>query len=580
MPAIRRRRVSRFVACYVAALALALAACGGGSKSSSCDLPEESAGAPGVDKDDAPGSSSELPQVSAGSAATAAPGAAGSDSTASEATESRAGSGSGDSTEPDAGETAPGNTETGTALPELDVVTFPEVGSTEFETATEEQATNSSSWSSKGGATTGASATDSAGTAAPAEEQGANAGTGDDATSVTREIVEADIVQMNGSILYVLNSYRGLVLIDMSDPDKPFVSGRVPFQATPVDMYLRDGRAYIVMSDYFTYWQFDDDSDPLGFHGSRILVVDVDDPTNPQSITGYNIDGEVTDTRIVGDVLYAVSHRNPDYWRYDTDDWEDTTWVLSINIADPDNIREVDRETFPGASQVIQVFPNSISVAAVDADGNPKKYHVRYFVDRIDVSDPDKPIQLDKVNIPGVPVDVDESGKILYSVDYQWDDFGRRRNSFNVLNLSDDTAELLAVLPVGDEIGRARYMDRVVWLASHRYPWYGLNDDSVDSRQPYTKLTRVSVDDDGIVSDVAADVSGYHFDLLDVEDNLAYLASSYPTGLLVLDVSDMEAPSIVSAARTVGYVSKIVRHGDALYMPMGPYGVRTTPVGN
>jgi hypothetical protein len=53
---------------------------------------------------------------------------------------------------------------------------------------------------------------------------------------------------------------------------------------------------------------------------------------------------------------------------------------------------------------------------ALDADGNKKKYHVRYFVDRIDVTDPDKPVQLDKVNIPGVPVDVDESGKILYTV--------------------------------------------------------------------------------------------------------------------------------------------------------------------
>ena len=135
------------------------------------------------------------------------------------------------------------------------------------------------------------------------------------------------------------------------------------------------------------------------------------------------------------------------------------------------------------------------------------------------------------------------------------------------------------MLPVGDEIGRARYMDRVVWLASHRYPWYGLNEDSADSRQPYTKLTRVSVDDTGIVSDVSADVSGYHFELLDVQDDLAYLASSYPTGLLVLDVGDLQDPLIVSAARTIGYVSKIVRHENTLYMPMGPYGVRTTPVG-
>jgi hypothetical protein len=53
-----------------------------------------------------------------------------------------------------------------------------------------------------------------------------------------------------------------------------------------------------------------------------------------------------------------------------------------------------------------------------------------------------------------------------------------------------------------------------------------------------------------------------------------YLASSYPTGLLTLDTTDFANPRIVSTARTIGYVSKIVHKGDYLYMPMGSYGVR------
>lgn len=993
------------------------------------------------------------------------------------------------------GETPPSG-DVDTEMTPVSDANFPEIGSTEFETAVEEAATATSNvnrattdaaFGGGAGGTTapGATAADPADTSVamdPAVTADPNA-----AATATREILEADIVQMDGDILYVLNSYRGLVLIDMSDPDRPFVSGRVPFQATPVDMYLKDGRAYVVMSDYFTYWQFDDDADPLGFHGSRILVVDVEDPANPTAVGGYNVSGEVTDTRIVGDVLYAVSHRNPEYWRYDTADFQDTTWVLSINIADPENIQEVDREEFPGAAQIIQVFPTAISIAAldpnyylVDADngqetlltyvdisdpageihvggsvyvpgmvadkfkmdldgdylrvmsnnwywqpdspatlsvfdvsnrdelqpaaeieidgsnpsdtpyvrpqatrfdqekffvnlcwselvdtryttrcridsydlsapdapekvgsvpvvgqvthfetrgdrllalgshiadtttwqsqvrlelfdisdltaprslssadlgelssssnalsdykalkiledldmillplgwnevtgqnpttgqdiityfqgaqivdwvgdtltergrlaqdgaveraiafqdrvvsisdrqvqvidagdrdnpfatanlflvrnvidlfniegyqvelgydeedtsfrffvlpfgeddlanslaelpvpnnlyyhlrsgdtirlfgydptsgqqivqnvdfsdpmnpewrgellippeigsivspgnyygywgyyyyywynlvgkslnndlfpvlvrnvesiddgrrffinvlqiadlsdidnpritdaaiefpdfpfinrvthgdklysvhtepaldqnGNPKQYHVRYFMDRVDVSDPDDPVLLNKVNIPGQLVDVDDSGTILYTVDYQWDEHGRRRNSFNVLSLSGDTATLLGVLPVGDEIGRARYLDREVWLSSHRYPWYGLNVDTPDSRQPYTRLTKVTVDDNGVVNDEYTDVWGYHFNLLDIEDDTAYLSTSYPNGLLVLDVSDMAATEIVSAARSVGYVSKIVKHEDALYMPMGPYGVRRT----
>jgi hypothetical protein len=895
------------------------------------------------------------------------------------------------------------------------------------------------------------------------------------ASDAMREIVEADIVQAQGDILYLLNRYRGLVLVDMSMPDAPFVRGRVPFQAEPVDMYLRNGKAYIVMSDYFTYWQFDSDSDPLGFHGSQLLVVDVVDPSHPAINGSFAVQGEVTDTRIVGDVLYAVSRRNPDYWRYDTQDWEDTSWVLSIDMHDPSAIRKVDEKEFRGAANLIQVYQTALSVAAIDpnyylvdddnarqtkityvdisdpngaivvggsayvpgavedkfkmdldkgqlrvisqdwywqsatpgaltifdatapgqlrqraqipvandagsfnspatpgatrfvgpdlfvnlcwyasvqvcrldfydlnnpdqparvgmmpvdgaithfesrgdrllalgtypngnwgsqpqialfnvadlrnvtrlstvqlgdsgsnfgtssialqdykafkvlddlqmillpinwadqstgqyvskqgaqivdwkndvltqrgrvaqdgyveraiafknrvlsistsqlqvidatnrdlpvvtanlylvrnvvdvfnvqgkqvqlavaenddtwrffvlpfgeddmakslvelpvdgypvyqirngdfiavvsmskldgsqsiriadftnplqprwrglfridedidhiysgtyrnywsfydyywnpnagepldskyfpitartvkgdptgrryyentlrlidlsnpdqphlaqgalgmpdfpfvnkvshgkvlysthtepaldANGNPKKYHERYFVDRVDATDPNALKLLAKVNIPGRLVDVDAAGKLLYTIDYQWDEHGQRRNSFNVVRLDGDAATLVTVLEVGDEIARARYLDREVWFSTHSYPWYGRNDDSPDSRQPYTRLTRLRFDDQGnVATKDQHDVSGYHFDLLDVEGTKVYLASSYPTGLLILDAQDFANPMILGASRTIGYVSKLVREGDYLYLPMGSYGVR------
>lgn len=976
---------------------------------------------------------------------------------------------------------------------------FPEAGATTFETAKALEGVESSDgdFGSKGGpvlttptttapaqapqaeAASGAAgdarapASSSAGTppTTPGSLPSGNPGAVPDAM---REIVEADIVQAQGEILYALNRYRGLVLIDMSVPDAPFVRGRVAFQAQPVDMYLKNGKAYIVMSDYFTYWQFDSDADPLGFHGSQVLVVDVANPSAPAVNGSFNVQGEVTDTRIVGDVLYAVSKRNAEYWRYDTQDWQDTSWVLSIDLHDVANIHKVDEKEFRGAANIIQVYQTALSVAAIDpnyylvdednarqtkityvdisdpngaiavggsayvpgtvedkfkmdldagqlrvisqdwywdssapgsltvldattpgqleqraqiviasdtgvpgnsvqpqatrfvgsdlfvnlcwydtstrrcrldfydlanpdqpgkvgtlpvdgpvthfeargdrllalgsyyytnwntspqialfdikdlrnvrrlsvanigeinassvalqdykafkvidelglillplswletdpatgytvgkqgaqivdwkndqvvtrgrvaqngyvqraiafknrvvsisddqlqvidatnrdqpvatanlflvrnvvdvfnikgnavqlgtaenddtwrffvlpfgeddmakslaelpvamnvtyqiragdfisvigndqstgaqlistadfsdplkprwrgtyrlsdeiqhiysgayrgywsfydyywnpnagmplesqllpattrtvkgdpngrryyentlrlidlrnpdapglasgslgmpdypfinkvahgkvlysthtepaldANGNPKQYHERYFLDRVDASDPAALKLLPKVNIPGRLVDVDSAGKLLYTVDYQWDEHGQRRNSFNSLRLDNDTATLVSVLPVGDEIDRAKYLDRELWLSTHSYPWYGRNDDSPDSRQPYTRLTRLRFDEQGNVSSTDEhDVSGYHFDLLDIEGTKVYLASSYPTGLLILDAADFANPTILGASRTVGYVSKLVREGDYLYLPMGSYGVR------
>ncbi len=966
----------------------------------------------------------------------------------------------------------------------LDPTLFPELGATSFETAKAEEASGASNngvtgdlrVAGAGLATPSVSGAAGSGAAAPAApgQLAPNTAPTAQQPSAMREIVEADIVQAKGDILYALNRYRGLLLIDMSIPDSPIVVGRVPFQAQPVDMYLRDNKAYVVMSDYFQYWQFDSDADPLGFHGSQVLVVDVKDPAHPQAAGSFNVDGEVTDTRIVGDVLYTVSKRNPDYWRYDTQDWHDTTWVMSIDIADPLHIKAVDKQEFPGAANLIQVYDTALSIAAtdpnyylvdngnprqtlityvdisdahgaikvggtgyvpgevadkfkmdlhagqlrvmsddwywrpnaaaqltlfdvsnpsklvqraqiditndtgsantyaqvqatrfdganlfvnlcwwspassqqncrndfydlsaantaakvnslpvdgavthfdtrpnrllslgthtisgqqspvqialfdvtslkkakllsavdlgaqgagsaalsdykafkvldtlgmillpltwsdnpngvytyhqgaqivdfqndkltargrvaqngyveraiafknrvvsisteqiqvidatnrdkpvatanlylvrnvvdvfsiggyqvqlgvdeqdstyrffvlpfgeddmaksvaelpvdtslfyqmqdgaiihmvgsdrttgdqlirnadfsdpkhprwrgeyripaeaehfysggysgywsfydyywnpgagqpldnqllpvttrevktdatgrryyknylrvidlkdadkprlaagsiempdwpfvnhvghgtmlysthtepaLDASGNPKKYHERYFLDRVDASDPDHLKALPKVNIPGRLIDVDASGKVLYTVDYQWDDFGRRRNSFDVLKLAADTATLETVLAVGDEIDRGRYLDREVWLSTHRYAWWGLNSDSPDSRQPYTRLTRLRFSAQAaLTSQDSHDVAGYDFDLLDVEGARVYLASSYPTGLLILDTTNFAKPSVLGASRTIGYVSKIVRNGTYLYMPMGSYGVR------
>ncbi|MBU1899542.1 beta-propeller domain-containing protein [Myxococcota bacterium] len=962
----------------------------------------------------------------------------------------------------------------GTA-PGLDRSIFPLEGETEFTTANENELLSNGVNGYTGQNARGAlddgdfAEADGAGAADPnaPPSQPAEEATPDP----SREIVEADVYKLDGDLLYVLNRFRGLAIIDVSNPAELRVVGRLPFQAMPIEMYVRDGRAYIVMSDHFVYWQYDPDADPHGFHGSQVMIADVSDPTNPHRLGGLHVEGEVTDTRLVGDVLYAVSKRRADYWRYNTADWEDRTLIVSMNIADPEDIREMDRVTFSGTSTLIHVAHHAIFVAAWDpnyylydglneqetlvtyvdisdaqgaletrghvyipgqiadkfkmdwyegtlrvisqrwqgddnitlhvidtnhpdaleidaqleldgvtrsglratrfegtrafamtsyyehrnnnnyrvrelhsvdlsdahqprhatrarieldithfeihddrllalgsnyerwsdrrvvmalydisnldhpeelalerlGDGNsssdanndykalkvfrdmnliliplnywvydgdrhhsfqgvqlvdwrgdtlvergrapnaggvrrafpvndtqiiavgeqaistiniqdrdapqvegvlhlihqvhdiydiqglqvqlvtdiysnnvevqvrefakednesliarvelpyhyaptayrdgdalhligyeaddgqtirnvdlsnPRQpalrgrlvltndferiynngqsfyarywspyaglplrnqilpatfrtivedetgrrdfhselrfidlrdldepriaegavpmndfpfvnkvthgeilysthveqatteagesllYHVRSYVDRVDVSNPDAPQRLPSVNVPGYLVDVSEDGQIWFTVDFQWDDFGRRRNSLNVLKqLSDERVALVTVIPVPDQIDRAAYRPsaegaRSIWIAAHKYPWWGVRSDTVASRQPYTVLQNLNIDDDGrLTGQTQATLAGYHFDLLDVEGARAYLASTGPWGLLVLDVSNPASPSVRYAARTIGYLSRIVLHGLHAYTPMGWYGV-------
>lgn len=287
--------------------------------------------------------------------------------------------------------------------PPIDPSIFPQPGTTSFKTANTKELLSDGSEPYQGGYNAGAAlAEDSAGKGTPTPPPTTPAP--EPPPDPTREIVEADLYKLEGNLLYILNRYRGLVILDVANPDQMVVKGRLAFQAMPKEMYVRDGRAYVVSSDYFEYWQYDPEADPHGFHGSQVMIVDVSNPAAPKQLGSLQVDGEVTDTRMVGDVLYTVSKRRPDYWRYNTADWEDRTWIVSLNVKNPAAIQEIDRITFSGTSTLIHVAHHAIFVAAWDPNfyltspGLEQETLVTY----VDISDPSgKLAKRGKVYIPG-----------------------------------------------------------------------------------------------------------------------------------------------------------------------------------
>jgi hypothetical protein len=252
-----------------------------------------------------------------------------------------------------------------------------------------------------------------------------------------------------------------------------------------------------------------------------------------------------------------------------------------VDLSDADHPRvgenAVAMNEFPFVNKVTHgnvLYSTHVEQATSDT-GTSLLYHVRAFVDRIDVSDVDHPKVLASLNTPGWLVDVADDGNLLFTVDYQWDEFGRRRNSLNVLRVVGDEAQLAEVLPVSDQVNRAVFRERTVWLTTHKYPWWGVHSDTVESRQPYTVLNRVTVTPAGSLDTLTqARLPGYHLNLLDVSGPLVLLASYYPYGVVTLDARDAAAPVVVESHRTVGYVSRVVVHDDALYAPLGTFGVR------
>lgn len=168
-------------------------------------------------------------------------------------------------------------------------------------------------------------------------------------STAQRAIEEADIYKVVGDALFILNAYRGLQIVDISNLAAPELIARVPLIGRPVDLYVRNGTAYVAVSDYFSYgWlEADGASAVAPSRGSRVWAIDVSNPAKPAVLGKLPIEGDVDQTRIVGNILYVESRRYS-WWYYDSAaQQQDLTFVQSFDLSDPRAIRPVDRLDFP-----------------------------------------------------------------------------------------------------------------------------------------------------------------------------------------------------------------------------------------
>jgi hypothetical protein len=240
-----------------------------------------------------------------------------------------------------------------------------------------------------------------------------------------RDIEEADIIKLEDNTLYILNTYRGLILVDISAPDEPEILSRVPLFGYPVEMYIVEPKAYVILTHYYNafLWAEDTAVAPEYRHGSEIVIIDISDHTKPEVQQYIELEGFITDTRRVGEVIYAVANNYDSYGYIDgtmigtdmailegedfgrgraeeIDDTEENmaveeeegakvededddeeeillkeeqephgyeeqegTIVVSINMENLNDIKEVAREWFPGSSNEIHVTEDAIFVA-------------------------------------------------------------------------------------------------------------------------------------------------------------------------------------------------------------------------
>lgn len=163
--------------------------------------------------------------------------------------------------------------------------------------------------------------------------------------AAARAIQEADIIQVRNDRLYALSEVGGLSIIDVGTQDQLSMLGRYRTDAKPFEMFIRGETVFALFNDAVAW---DENELPVGTT-SRVIVLNVADPASVTEISSFNLPGQISDSRIVGDILYVGSYKSVGCYYCETSEVPVTT-ILSMNISDPENVTEVDRLNYEETS--------------------------------------------------------------------------------------------------------------------------------------------------------------------------------------------------------------------------------------
>jgi hypothetical protein len=408
-------------------------------------------------------------------------------------------------------------------------------GQTEFTSAPPNGMGVSSGFSGSTGATGGGVAT---GAAAPqaADNAASKTTSGSSSSSAPRTVEETDLYRVEGDRLYYLNGYRGLMIFDISNIDRPKLIGRSAIFGSPVEMVVHNGVATVVVADWYGHM---DDGSP--FHGSIVRGIDASNPDNIKILGEARLGGWVRDTRVVGEVLYAVSEEYP-WWNYG---WADGLVGTGVAVAGPQQekvvvssvsfangtIAAVDRKEAPGYGGIFNVTPTSImfahDVVAPVPGATYQQPTNQAALDYLDISDPGGKIVLKgEARFPG-----------------NLADWGTDNGRWNLDFADGKTAHLLARSLMQDPNGGQLGYELVT-------------ADFTDPNAPAVVST-LQIPGSGWTPAARFDKGRMYLAPSDY-----YGAGNQPTPIQIFDISNSQAPKLAGSTTVPGSIWNFTPSGD------------------
>jgi len=218
-------------------------------------------------------------------------------------------------------------------------------------------------------------------------------------------------VELYGNLVIVSDSNAGIMVVDISSPDRPVEIGSFDFDGPVLDTATREGVAYAAC-DY-----------------DGILALDLSEPAEPRELWRLPLPDDAKSLEMVGDHLYIAS---------------DTAGVNVVDVTDPENPVLVATVDTPGLARDVCFHGNTAYVADADCG-----------LAVLDITDPASPAYVKSVDLPGF------AWKVNYCADYVYvgcDDAGVQVLSVGdpldpALHCSaDDYSPVYEALPIGSRV--------------------------------------------------------------------------------------------------------------------------------
>jgi hypothetical protein len=311
-------------------------------------------------------------------------------------------------------------------------------------------------------------------------------------------------ITVSGNYAYIASWWRGLTIVDISNPTSPSIVGS----------YDDDGYAWdIFVSGHYAY---------IADGSMGLQIVDISNPTSPTPVGSYDTPYDAVRVYISGNYAFIAA---------------DYSGLYIINISNPHSPSLVNHWNV-GWTESVFISGNYAYL------GIKSYYDYRYRMFIIDIADPYNLRQIGSYNTSYMPTDISVSGHYAYLCDFSQDYNGVNSEVFDISNPSSPS--FLATI---DAIAEGIFINGgYAYIAD---PFYG------------NKIFNIS--NPANPTFVGGNRSIFSLMGVYIADSLVYLAGN-KNGLQIINISNPLNPIPLGNFDTPGSAQNVFVQGDYAYV--------------